>query len=378
MKKTLPRFIFFALVIGFSFLPKNIYAQVINTATLDTNSINIKGKLAVSGYVDAYFGYDFSNPTNNERNYTVSMNRHNEMTINLAYADVRYISKRFRARFVPGFGTYVNANYTNEVGTLKNVIEGYVGMKLWSDKEIWLDMGVLGSPYTNESAISKDHLMYTRSFAPEYVPYYLSGAKLTLPLNSKFNFYLYLLNGWQVIQDNNRQKSLGTQLEWRPTNDLLVNWDTYVGNEMSDLNPDFRTRYFSDIYFIYSPKGRFSATACAYIGLQEKLQSNGTIRTDNWHTINAVGKYKINDQINISGRVEYFSDANQTQIKPMNGETSFNVYSASLGLNYNPMDNVFMRLESRSFYAESKIYKNDIGEPDNFNSLLIGNVTIAF
>jgi opacity protein-like surface antigen len=377
MNKLLSIFTIF-IVLEFVIFPKNTNAQVVNTATLDTNSVNIKGKLAVSGYVDAYYGYDFSNPVSSERLYGVSMNRHNEMTVNLAYADVRYISQRFRARFVPGFGTYVNANYTNEVGTMKNIIEGYVGMKLWSNKEIWLDMGVLGSPYTNESAISKDHLMYTRSFAPEYVPYYLSGLKLTLPINPKLNFYFYVLNGWQVIQDNNKGKSIGTQLEWRPNNEVLINWDTYIGDERSDQSPNFRTRYFSDLYVIYSPKGNFSATACAYIGLQDKLQANGTIRTDNWHTANAIGKYKINDKVNISGRIEYFSDANQTQIKPINNETSFNTYSASLGVNYNPMDNIFIRFESRSFYSDNKIYQNDIGEPSNYNSLAISSITIAF
>ncbi|NJN00112.1 MAG: outer membrane beta-barrel protein, partial [Phormidesmis sp. RL_2_1] len=53
--------------------------------------------------------------------------------------------------------------------------------QLFKNKQIWLDAGVFGSPYTNESAISKDHLMYTRSFAPEYVPYYLAGVKLSVP-----------------------------------------------------------------------------------------------------------------------------------------------------------------------------------------------------
>lgn len=114
------------------------------------------------------------------------MQRNNELNVNLAFIDLRYRTDNFRARLIPGFGSYVNANYTNENGTLKNIIESSVGFKLFKNKNIWADVGILGSPYTNESAISKDHLMYTRSFAPEYVPYYLSGVKFTVPLYQKF------------------------------------------------------------------------------------------------------------------------------------------------------------------------------------------------
>ncbi|MDL5044680.1 outer membrane beta-barrel protein [Oscillatoria amoena NRMC-F 0135] len=191
-------------------------AQVTNTGVMDTTDVQKEGKVTVGGYVDAYYGFDFNEPKSGDRSYFVSMARHNEFTINLAYADIKYSSQNIRARFVPGFGTYINANYAAEPGVLKNIVEGYTGIRLSQKREVWLDAGVFGSPYTNESAISKDHLMYTRSFAPEYVPYYLSGLKLSYTLNSKVNLYLYLLNGWQQIQDLNSDKSIGTQVEYRP------------------------------------------------------------------------------------------------------------------------------------------------------------------
>lgn len=87
------------------------------------------------------------------------MARHNELNINLAYISVKHSSPRIRAKFVPCFGSYINANYALEQGTLRNVVEGNIGIKLFKNREIWLDVGVLGSPYTNESAISKDHLI---------------------------------------------------------------------------------------------------------------------------------------------------------------------------------------------------------------------------
>jgi hypothetical protein len=281
---------------------------------------------------------------------------------------------------VPAFGTYINSNYVGEAGTLRNIVEGYVGIKLSKTKELWLDMGVLGSPYTNESAISKDHYMYTRSFAPEYVPYYVSGMKLGYQISPKISAYLYLINGWQVIQDNNQQKSIGTQIEWRPTKDLLLNWNTYFGDERSTLNPDFRNRYFSDIYFIYSPeKSRFKGTACAYIGRQDILQADGSLLDKNWWTANIIGRYQFNNLWSLSGRLEYFSDPNRAVSVPIINETQgFNVYSASLGVMLHPMDNVFLRFESRSFLSEGDAYKDSSNLPTNQSHWGIMNVTIAF
>src|SRR6478752_5855034 len=121
----------------------SLKAQVVNTGVMDTADFAYQGKVTVGGYVDTYYGYDFNKPTGN-RPYFVSMARQNEMTINLAYVDVKYSSSRLRARFVPGFGSYVNANYAAEPGTLKNIIEASVGIKIFPTKNLWLDAGVMG------------------------------------------------------------------------------------------------------------------------------------------------------------------------------------------------------------------------------------------
>jgi hypothetical protein len=360
----------------FFFLPIAMMAQVVNTATMDTANFNYQGKVIVNAYIDSYFGYDFNKPASKERPYFVSMARHNEFNINLAYVDVKYSSSRLRARFVPGFGTYVNANYAAEPGALKNIIEGSIGVKLFTTKNIWLDAGVLGSPYTNESAISKDHLMYTRSFAPEYVPYYLSGVKLTLPVNKKLNAYLYLLNGWQQIADPNDGKSLGTQLEYRPNDYLLVNWNTYIGNEKSNMAPQNRMRYFSDVFFIYT-KGKWSATGCVYYGVQEQQLVNEQTSAS-WWQANLIGKYTFSDKVSLSGRIEYFDDPKSVQITPVTTTASgFSSYSSGLCLNLQIASNVLARFEGRTFFSDKEVYERDNSPVKNSN-LLISNLTIWF
>lgn len=357
------------------FLHTLALSQVVNTATMDTLNLNHQGKVTIGGYIDTYYGYDFNKPASMDRPYFVSMARHNEFNINLAYIDVRYSSSRVRARFVPGFGTYINSNYAAEPGVLKNIVEANVGVQLFPNKNIWFDAGVFGSPYTNESAISKDHLMYTRSFAPEYVPYYLAGVKLSLPLNEKVSAYLYLLNGWQQIADPNEGKSLGTQLEYRPNDHWLLNWNTYIGDERTATAPQNRTRYFSDIYFIYT-KGKWSATGCIYYGVQQQDLGTET-NSASWWQANVIGKYAFTEKLSLSGRIEYFNDPESVQITPITSVTGFSSYSTGLCVNIHIASNIMARFESRSFFSQQEVYERESSPVKNSN-LLISNLTVWF
>lgn len=355
-------------------LPVLSYSQVINTATMDTVETTVIGRVGIGGYVDSYYGYNFNKPSDGVNPYFVSSARHNEFTINLAYVDIRYRSKYMRARFVPGFGTYMDANYKSEPGSLKNMVEANVGVLIFENRKIWLDVGVLGSPYTNESAISKDHLMYTRSLAPENVPYYITGAKVSIPLSSKFNAYLYVMNGWQVIQDNNTGKSFGTQLEYRPNRQMLVNWNTYVGDERSAVHPNFRTRYFNDFYWIYNSGGKFSATSCVYFGYQEK---NGA-PTASWWQANFIGSYAFTETISLSARIERFEDNGGIYESSITGIAGFKASSFGACLNLKLHRLAMLRFEARRFFSEDKVYIDENQFPSNGSTLLVGSLTAWF
>jgi len=351
--------------------------QVVGAGVMDTTDFDYQGKVTIGGYIDTYYGYDFNKPASGDRPYFVSMARHNEVNINLAYVDLKYNASRLRARFIPGFGTYVNSNYAAEPGSLKNIMEGSIGVKISNTKNIWLDAGVLGSPYTNETAISKDHLMYSRSFSAEYTPYYLAGVKLSASLNEKLDFNLYLMNGWQQISDQNKGKSMGTLLEYHPIKDWLVSWATYVGDERSSTSPLNRMRYFTDIHVAYT-KGPVSATGCVYAGIQQRLNANNSTSSDNWWQANLIGQYTFTKKVSLSGRIEYFSDPKSVQITPITGASGFSSYSTGLCLNLHIASNIVARFESRTFFSGEEVYvKEDTGASKTSN-LLISNLTIWF
>jgi hypothetical protein len=329
----------------------------------------------VGAYLDLYGGYFFGKTNNGHIPYFVSASRSGEATVNLAYIEVKYSAERVRARFAPGFGTYMNANYAAEPNTLQHIVEGSAGVLLSKKKGIWLDAGVFGSPYTNESCISKDHLVYSRSFAPEYVPYYLAGAKLSVPLSPKLTLYAYLLNGWQQIQDQNKGKALGTQLEWKPNAHHTFNFNTFIGDERSEAAPQNRMRYFADAYWLYA-KGKWSATACTYIGVQERLNAQGEKEQHVWWQANVMGKYQLRDKYSLSGRIEYFNDPNSVQITPITSSAGFSAYSGSLCFNAQIAPTALFRLEARQFMSPKHVFVSEAGKNQQGAAWLLGSIAV--
>ena len=314
-----------------------------------------KRSLTLEGYVDVYYSYAASHPAGGTRPYVVNYNRDNEINLDLAYVSLKYTSDRIRAAFTPGFGTYMNANYADERQTLENILEAYVGIRLFKDKNIWLDGGVFSSPYTNETVYSFDQLTYTRSLGAENTPYYLTGAKLTVPLGPLWTIYLYLLNGWQVIQSQHDPLDGGSQLEYKPNDKWDVNWNTYIGNESSTTNPNYKRRFFLDGYVTYTASAKWAFTADAYSGWQQ-LVEEGLTKTRNWWNGNFCARYTFAPNNSISGRVEHYDDPYGILEKAVTNGASFKLSSASLGYNLSVTDDAMIRVEARYFKSPAGIY----------------------
>ncbi len=350
----------------------NTSAQFIHFSPTSDTSAGI----IAEGYIDTYFSYDFAEPPDANIPYFVSQNRHNEFNINLAYISLKYSSDKVRAVFTPGFGTYMNSNYAAERITLRNIVEGNVGIRLSSKKNIWLDAGVIGSPFTNESSISFDQLALTRSFAPEYVPYYMTGARLTLPLHKKFTAKFFLLNGWQVIEDVNTPLAFASQFEYKPADKLTLTLNTYYGNEQSANIPNNKIRTFLDFYAIYQAE-KIHITLSSYIGNQKRKDNGDKVSDNAWWQVNAAARYFVNQRHSLTIRGEYFSDPKSVMIIPITPVAGFQCGSISVGYNVAITPVVLFRIEGRYFQSPDDVFIH-ANLPTKHHKMLTGGLTAKF
>jgi len=318
--------------------------------TLKTDSLK-SPKFQMHIVADWYYAYNFSAPKTDVIPLYVSMNQNNQVNNNLSYIDLKYETKRFKARFIPAIGSFMVANSATEKRIFKNILEANAAVNLSKKKELWLEGGILGSPYTNENPYSQEHLTYTRSLAAEYVPYYQAGLKVTYKYNQKWKGSLYVLNGWQQINDLNTSKSFGTQLEYKPNSKDVFNWNTYVGNESSIQNPNFRTRYFTDFFWTHNFDGKFSFASCAYYGLQEVEMINGKREFLPWGQLNFSARYRMKKWGSFSGRVEYFKDNQNVLIQGLSQNLGFNCVGASVGYNNYLIPVILLRAECKTLHS---------------------------
>jgi hypothetical protein len=216
--------------------------------------------------------------------------------------------------------------------------------------------------------------MYTRSMGSENSPYYLTGAKLSVPLSQKVNAYFFLLNGWQVIEDNNKGKSFGTQLEFQPNSKILFNWNTYVGDERSENNPQYRTRFFTDVFWIYQPNERLSASSCIYFGVQNVAEAS----SKNWWQANIIGRYALTEKWSLSGRFEYFSDPDLALLTPVTTANTFRAFSTGACLNYKVYHNALLRMEMKQLFSADELFLNSANEETNGNFIGVISLTAWF
>ena len=324
-------------------------AQITNTAFIDSVGGEKVGKLSISGWMDAYY----ANSSYQNWNQTatpsiipnlVSSSLYDMVDINLAYIDFRYATDRLKIRMVPAFGSYMDKNYVGK-NSLSNLMEASLGVKPWSKKDVWIEAGLIGSPFTNENPVSRDHIMYTRSLAAEYSPYYLTGVKITSPLNDRIKGSLYLLNGWQTIyEDWQLPPAFASQIEFTINNNNLINWNVYY----QDRNT--HTRIFSDIYWIGS-REKWKFTSCLYAGNDQSkipptIPPTSLFRSDGfWCNANFATSYEIASNTNVSARVEYYQD--------LNNNVMGKVYGAALGLNRKLFNQLYWRTECKWWQTES-------------------------
>jgi hypothetical protein len=104
--------------------------------------------LLVGAFIDFYYAYDFGRPKARDRAFTTQAVRHNEMSLNLAYASLSVERERVRGRLAFQAGTSVNSNYAGEpsVGAnsgavlIRHVQEATAGLRLV--RGLWFDAGI--------------------------------------------------------------------------------------------------------------------------------------------------------------------------------------------------------------------------------------------
>jgi putative OmpL-like beta-barrel porin-2 len=339
--------------------------------------------VAVSGFVDGYYAYDFNHPRALDRPYTTQAARHDEFNINLAFIAATLSGPRLRGRFAAQFGTSVQANYAAEprLGTLSGpdvsrfIQEATAGYQI--APTLWIDGGVFFSPFGSENWISRDNWTYTRSFIADNSPYYESGVKATWQVTPTLSTQLHLINGWQNVSETNSDKSLGARIDYTPRADIDFAYDAYIGNDQPD-SVSSQLRVWQEGIVQLKPMANLQLRGTFDYGSQRRPSAVGG--TGYWSGWAAMGRYQLSSTTALGARVERYSDAEQI-IVVTGLPYGLRVSGQSVNIDVAPESRLLWRTELRLLQAPDPIFTHGGGlvtAESRHDTFLVTSLALTF
>ncbi len=316
--------------------------------------VNWYDVVTIHGFVDGYYSWNGNAPGTHE-NFVpgtgTTAKGANQFNLNLGAIEIVRVPKSvgFHLSFVAGNGTDVvhsaepqGAGVGHDV--YRSIYQASLSYNLALGRGLLIEGGIYPSHIGFEGFYSKDNWNYTRGWLGEFSPYYQTGVKASYAWSDRWSGQLHILNGWQIIGENNNAKSVGTQLAYS-SNNLSASFNTFLGPELARDNKHLRS--FGDLVATWKSTPRLSIGA----SLDRGRQALPDAIAANWLGIGAWGRYAIDPRRAAALRVERFHD-------PHNGisGTAQTLTEVTLTWEVRPVENLILKVEARRDHSTAAVF----------------------
>ncbi len=334
-------------------------------------------EFSFSAYVDAYIAtYSDSLGTNDYQKYTTISPRSNQFGLNVAMFTAKYSSKDIRGVATIHFGDIPRSSWS---GNYNFIQEANVGVRLC--KNLWLDAGFFRTHIGTEACFPKENYTSSLAITTYFEPYYQSGFRLNYNPTEKLSLYAYALNGYNIYEDNNKKKSAGLLATYVLNDSLNVGYSGYYGDDAAEGSGNhFRT--FHNIFLNY--KGRkIKVTVGADFATQQHADLVDSTQTAFAMGAVLIASYNASNKFRLYTRGELFKDTDGflsgTFTNKNMHTTGLKLVGFTLGAEYKPTSNSYIRLEGRNITADNQqeIFHNK-NKSTNTNTRLEAMLHLGF
>lgn len=332
-------------------------ALIITTASSQEKTGLFAGfpeELTLSGYVDSYIAYD-NDKGNSLRQFSVIAPYRDEFRINIAMLALRYAAKNIRGNVAIHFGDVPKLNWPQAPNEyLQFIQEANIGVS--PVKNSWIDAGFFLTHIGGEGIIPKYNFFTSVSLCTYFEPIYQSGIKYSYS-GKKFYTSLMILNGYNVFADNNKNKSFGLQIGFKPNDKSDITLNNISGNEMP-TGTEAKTRIYNNLVIKLFPAKKLEVILCGDFCIQEKSSIDDSTASGSMFSAFASMKFRATKNISFMLRGELHQDKDGVLsgiYTDADGKRSgLKAFGFSAGCEYNPTTNSYFRLEGRFLSADSK------------------------
>ncbi|HSY52690.1 MAG TPA: outer membrane beta-barrel protein [Thermoanaerobaculia bacterium] len=299
----------------------------------------------ISGFVDAYYAWNGNDPVsrdNFEPGTGTTAKNANEFSLNLAEVEIVRdpAPVGFHLSLVAGNGADVV--HAGEPQGFRHIYQASVIYKL-NDK-LTIEGGIFPSHIGFEGFFSKDNWSYTRGWLGEFSPYYQAGIHASEQFSKHWSGEIHVLNGWQLIRDNNDAKAIGVKIAYSGDR-LNASLNTFDGPELPNDNSHWR--HFGDLIATFKATRPLSISVSVDRGYQA-LPGNASA---NWLGIGGFGRYTLDPRHAIAVRIERFND-------PEDGISGAaqKLTEATLTFEHHPVGNLILKIEGRRDHSTASVF----------------------
>ncbi len=324
--------IYYLLVLFSLFSITNSFAQEILK--------DILNKITIHGGLDLYYAYDTDKDKLLSNNlFSISPHR-DQFRLNLATLGLKYNDSNARGYIAIHYGDIVKENWQTDNPYLQ---QANVGIEVYDN--LWIDAGYFLS-YIGEESLPYESSFSSFALPSQYQPFYESGIQISYDYKNLIGGTLHIINGYNLIEDNNKNKSIGLQLYYQPKEYLKFIYNTLVGNEMPSSETG-RLRVFNDFIISFGPLKNFEASLLFDITMQENSKLSDSTSSAYSYGAVAILQYHITPKFKTMLRGEYYQDLDGILSGIIAKDMGMKGNGLTVGFQYNPIDNAYLRFESR-------------------------------
>ena len=209
-------FIFLFIFLLFSF---QIKAQ-------DSTALSLFKNLELHGFVETYYNIN-TDKNNSLKLFPCISPYRNQFRLNIAQISLKYTSDKIRSTFTIHYGDIPDINWEPST-QFKYIQEANIGFTPL--KNLWIDAGFFQT-HLGAEGFPPNNFLSSNALISIAEPNFQGGVKISYEFTKKFNAAFHLINGANLFEDNNKNKSFGIQLNYSPNDNLQFSYNNLFGNE---------------------------------------------------------------------------------------------------------------------------------------------------
>jgi len=276
------------------------------------------GPMAVTGFVDGYYSYNYNQPTDSANGQINDLYNFNDKTDQVDLSAVKLTLNHDPAPV----GAHFDFFYGRTNGLVTSGLQGdyieqaYLSLKPPAAKGFEADFGRFVTSAGAEVIEAKDNWNYSRSLLFSWaIPYTHFGLRTSMPVSKTETIGVQVVNGWNVLTKNNGWATVGLTSAYVRTK-YTWNVNVYTGPE--NALPGHGYRNLVDTTLLLTPNSKFNAyvnydwgrNADSIVGTGEAATGDTNINT--WQGV-AIAAHEQIKSVAVAGRYEYFTDPNGFQ-----------------------------------------------------------------